>query len=224
MISPLPWASCGPAAGSRLPQLCSSLISEFCWSWWLCSIHKPSHEPAEAGRLAPALWPHISWQAYMVHRRDTPWALGSGGQGSLYFWTPSVWNNWKESSGQATTPRIQHRHPQTFCDKGFFICPGNQPEGQLQIYNTLRSCKDFSATVGWGYHLYVLFWPCYSSLVLLRKDIIHSSGTLVFFNCIQGYIFKSPDLRLARVMKAVPQECIYLHLKAPTCGSGFQLA
>ena len=86
----------------------------------------------------------------------------------------------KKLLGKLPLPGYNTDPLKLFVTKASLFVLDNQPEGQLQIYNMLRSCKDFSATVGWGCHLYVLLWPRYSSMVLLRKDIIHSSGTLAF--------------------------------------------
>ena len=47
----------------------------------------------------------MSW----VHTGDTPWSSGPGGYGGWHSWAPQDYNNWKDSSCQATTARTLHR-------------------------------------------------------------------------------------------------------------------
>lgn len=47
----------------------------------------------------------------------------------MYYWFPHIWNNWRDSLWQATTPRALHKHQTTIhlqssCKKGLSSCPG----------------------------------------------------------------------------------------------------
>ena len=126
---------------------------------WALSLHSPSavhrsNSISQRGTLIHVWGPDFCGCC----RGDAPWLPGFGGQRSLFSWVPWDCNNQRDISSQANTPITLQKqwtemHPQSFCERGLFACPGALAWGagfrfgsyQGAYGTALRECRTVDA-------------------------------------------------------------------------------
>lgn len=80
-------------------------------------------------------------------------------------------------------------YPSLPMKKGLPPCPGASIWGAgIRFATHLEAREVLSGSIEWESCLCALPWPCYCSLVLLQKELIHLSEALIFVTVTQGIL------------------------------------
>ena len=151
----------------------------------------------------------------------TPWSPGSGGQWSLHFCVPWVYNREGERvlgqpppQGHSTGSRLKHNP--SFCERGLFTCPGALAwRAGLWFHTYLRMVDAI---------IVLSLWPTTGHEHLLERSMYTHLEPQFLQLPHKWHLYVTQLWWSVELMHSVPQNYIYWHtLKAVAWGSSCQL-